>query len=247
MHIRLQIGTAVKARKRTFLNETAWKTIPWSKRKKSPKDLLMDVLAVVPYILEEMDRLKVGQKDLEESIDRFQLVALCSKLDKDLEDWYRLFGTRRVTYSSESDSQNFIDQSELGHAHVMTLYWTICIVIFDIFHALMESRHEVSMHTDPDICCRSIIEVLPLFLHPAVGISRVHLATVPMSVVMTHLALAGPDSLVGDRIQFARYLTKPECKTMRCFLANMEPDSFQRLFQSEAIRNKRVAFDTDCV
>ncbi|KAF2642176.1 hypothetical protein P280DRAFT_424988, partial [Massarina eburnea CBS 473.64] len=47
----------IRARKASTLNEKPWKTIPWTKHPKTPKDLFMDNLASIPEILSNIDDL----------------------------------------------------------------------------------------------------------------------------------------------------------------------------------------------
>ncbi|KAJ1324858.1 RNA polymerase II-specific transcription factor-like protein [Microdochium nivale] len=58
---RMQIAmSACTARKRTFINDPIWRTVPWSIHPKTSRDLLIDVMVQIPALLQDYDELKAS-------------------------------------------------------------------------------------------------------------------------------------------------------------------------------------------
>lgn len=143
--------------------------------------------------------------------------------------------------------------SDLLAAHLITLYWTTCIILYGLVRDVLLSGKtdssqslspgaDESIDKDPSTACRNLIKTLPIFFHPDAGTFRVHLATFPMSVALIHLTLAvKPEDMLEERGIFAWCLQKPECLTIRRFIVSMRPEKNLGDFTPKAIGQNAVA------
>lgn len=120
-----------------------------------------------------------------------------------------------------------ITTSELAATHVISLYWTACIVLHglcgrEIFPDDVPSRRIKILGF-----CREIIRYMSIFGHPAAGIFRMQCGTVPVGAAIMGLASFPADEVLEERDKIAKFLAQPTCASMRqfltCFLHNMEP------------------------
>jgi hypothetical protein len=79
---------AVRTRTRTVLNEKRWKTRPWIGRVKTPNDSLLDILAGVPEVLENVDRWgKLSPDTIQNEARDLETSAKCWTLHLQLQNW----------------------------------------------------------------------------------------------------------------------------------------------------------------
>lgn len=229
---------AIQDRKKTFLGETAWKTIPWSNSQKSPKDYLLDILGDVPSLFEDMDKASSSRQeglDSSNTKTKYQSHRLYDELlriQTSLAQWNEDYSSCLLTISDEQDDTGqdvVINPRSLATAHISTLYWSICIVLHGIMGkalAAATGRKESSSSNEKSlinlqVLCQQILKIIPVFLHPKTGIFRVHLATFPLSVVKMYLAMSPPKSMMEERALLTKHLQDPACSTMRKLMASM--------------------------
>ena len=183
----------MKARKKSILSNEEWKTIPWSYYKKTPKDLLLDVLVEMPRLMEESDILQSCDSPTQRDCCTEMLLNDCWHFDKQLREWLENHAPKQILRTPDTESPTLIDTTDLGSAHIMTLYWSVCIILYSIMRTVMGTETRLPERGDIKAYCRNIIRTIPIFFHPAVGTFRAHLATFPMGLVMRNLDLFEPE------------------------------------------------------
>jgi ElaB/YqjD/DUF883 family membrane-anchored ribosome-binding protein len=176
------------------LSNPEWKIIPWECHTKSQKDRLLDILTEIPTLLEESDILLRSSSDEtqeEKEHRRRRLIDHCWLCDERLTKWHET-----MTVYTRKDSQPFnnaresilIDTLELGSVHLMTLYWSTCVLLYHVLRQTIGPDTQLPQRVD-DIkaYCRKIVRALPIFFHPAVGAFRAYLSTFPLYIVISHL------------------------------------------------------------
>jgi hypothetical protein len=217
----------MRERKRTFLCEEQWKTLPWAQQPKTPRDHIIDILVDVPSLLEGIDNLEKCTESGERHILKTHLLSQYRKIDECLIKWNTNFGAIRKRFQLATDIPRSLTVSELGAAHVMTLYWTTCLCVYGLVGSILCPDEPLQGQKDLLETCRLTIQTVPIFCHPSVGIFRVQVASTPMGTAMLTLASLPPEALAEERALLNRCLLMPQCepirKFLKGFLENMEP------------------------
>jgi hypothetical protein len=236
-----KIITSLKARKKSFLADPSWKTIPWSNAKKTPKDFVLDILAEVPSLFEAIDAMKSCESPDQKSKYRDAIRNGYFKLDMSLTQWKKTFSQVLIHEGKEYGRTEIITPQLLATAHISTLFWTACLVVYTMIGKILleeEGEDLDGRYVDPGIYCRKILEVLPVFFNPAAGIFRVHLVTFPMSIVMVYLAGMPAGSMMEGRALFAKYLRHPACWSIRKLLASTQSENYERTSQVDELKSR---------
>lgn len=230
---------ALKTRKKLFLSDPAWKTLPWSQHDKSPRDHLLDILVDIPSLFKELDIMGSYSNPSEEERLKRRIWKGYLRLDRLLVDWHATHAPSEAMSPWHLDGVEIpqsITPVGLAAAHLMTLYWTTSIVLYslvrDVFLSATSNSNrpppqedDRSADNDPSISCRNLIRTIPIFFHPDAGTYRIHLATFPISVALVYLSrMVKPGEMLVERELFDSCLRKPECATIRRFLASMRPE-----------------------
>lgn len=219
--------TALKERKKSFLSDPAWKKIPWTHIKKTPKDLLLDILVDVPTLFEVLAIMSHCEDPNKKAEYQEWLYMEYVSLEKSLSRWHTRFSSHLMTYEKNATVQDVVMPQILATAHVSTLYWTTCTIVYGMVgKVLMADYGEEPFrgrYVDAGIFCQDTLKAIPLFLHFSTGIFRVHLATPPISVTMIYLGSLPPEEMKKEKAMLAKYLQDPSCSTIRKFLASMNP------------------------
>lgn len=234
-----QVTLALRTRKRTFLSETPWKTLPWSRHEKTPRDHLVDILFDIPALFEDLDTMMSDIDPIQKDRLHRRISKGYLKVDKALVDWHTNFAPSTDMSPWHLDGTKMPDTvtpSDLVAAHLMTIYWVTCIILYSLVRDVLLSNKTAnqrpsfpgdaaSAEKDPNTACRNLVRTLPLFFHRDAGTFRVHLATFPISVALIHLTHAvKPGDMLEERRIFDWCLQKPECSTIRRFMSSMRPE-----------------------
>ncbi|KAK2791235.1 hypothetical protein FQN53_006076 [Emmonsiellopsis sp. PD_33] len=188
------------------------------------------------------------------------LLTSCWALDSLLDEWYQCIplpreegiptpNTSHPTVArdnnatgtkKEEDSEFIITLDQLALAHVFALYWATRILLCEMFADLLPhggldtEDQDVRARIDPRQYIRRMVGVIPIFLHPAVGVFRVHLSTFAMGVVARWFGRGekpngagglGMDGDGGDmryeRELFMSYLQREEARGIARFLRGL--------------------------
>lgn len=229
--------TALRARKKSFLTEPDWKKLPWRGVQKSPKDLLLDVLVDVPTIFEAMDIMSRCEDSKLKANYKERLYKEYVLLERRLRLWHKRFSPVLDIFEKSFIIQDGVKPQSLAAAHVLTLYWATCVIIYGLVgKVLMAQGCEEELfegkYVDPGTFCQDILKIIPLFLHCSTGIFRVHLATPPISVSMIYLYSLPPEEMKEEKALLLRYLQDPSCATMRKFLGSMNPQESTKIHRN---------------
>ncbi|KAI8153872.1 hypothetical protein K4K49_005139 [Colletotrichum sp. SAR 10_70] len=163
------------SRKRSFLSNTAWKTIPWAKISKTPKDVMLDILTDVPALLEEVDILKSNPSGY--NCQRF--MKTYQRLDREIVWWLEnLSPPTDILHDLHERKYKNPTADELAVAHVMTCSWTVCIEVM-----------ELAERTDPRPYCLLIADTVEVFFQPEAGTFGMHAAPFPIGMAIKYLML----------------------------------------------------------
>jgi hypothetical protein len=143
------IIASARMRVRTVLNEEKWKTIPWRGRIKTPYDTLLDIMAGVPEIMENVDRfgaLSLGTpqdeaRDLETS-------AKCWTVHIQLQNW--LLVNEHEIYTPLTTSATPITFPNLEVACMTIKYWVTCLLTYSCLDTASRIPITDSECTHPD-------------------------------------------------------------------------------------------------
>lgn len=120
---------AVRIRKRTVLNEKRWKTVPWRGRIKTPEDTLLDIMAAVPEVLENVDRFGTLSPDTPEDRERdLRTLAKCWDLHNQLQNW--LLTNEHEIYIPDTLEATPIEFAHFQSACLTIRYWVLGLLIY---------------------------------------------------------------------------------------------------------------------
>ncbi|KAL1594308.1 hypothetical protein SLS60_010065 [Paraconiothyrium brasiliense] len=122
------IIAAIRTRKASEFDSVEWKTMPWDKRPKTPKDSLLDILVGIPEILEDIDNLHPKISEATESTACASIALKCRKLEAQLQSWATVHG--RNLLFPDTDEPVEIAFSGILTAHLTLYYWTACLYIY---------------------------------------------------------------------------------------------------------------------
>jgi hypothetical protein len=210
-----------------------WMTIPWTKQPKTPKDRLLDVLAKIPTILEDVDALANAPH-----FDGFiSLLQLCQEVDNGLSSWLATHAP--LQHYEEIRAQGFEDPTaeDLVVAEAMGLCWSGCVYThLSIRQALKLLPHlaagtdpvvaalEFSERTDPRTYYRLILEIAPIFFKPSARTMFSKACAFSMGVAMGSAMISeGPESELCQLL-LSIFTTSDEAIKMGKFLQSTIKD-----------------------
>jgi hypothetical protein len=171
----------------------------------------------MPTLLEEFDILN-SQDNLErKELHRQRLIDKCWVCDQQLAEWYA-----RLPQFFDEPACHSTGGMPPAFAHLMTLYWSTCIILYSVMHKIAGPGMQLLHHMNLKTYCRNIIRTVPVLFHPAVGIRGANLAIFPMNVVMTHLDIFGPEERVVEGRLLQDILKKPEVVTIGKLLKSLD-------------------------
>ncbi len=140
----------------------------------------------MPALLEDMDTMSSCPDANRQRECRRQLVQECWRHESSLSRWRADVGIADPTYQLDVDAPSpSVDL--LAAAHILCLYWSICIILYSTLRIASEAEAELPARADPRFYCRRIAETIPILLHPLSGIYGVHLANFPVALALTYL------------------------------------------------------------
>ncbi|KAF4893460.1 hypothetical protein CGCF415_v008583 [Colletotrichum fructicola] len=193
--VRMHLAIAgCMSRKRSFLSDMAWKTVPWAKIPKTRKDVMLDILTDVPALLEEVDILKSNPSNY--NCQRF--MKTYQRLDREIVWWLEnLSPPTDILHDLHERKYKNPTADELAVAHVMTCFWTVCILVYSQLHAVLSSTlnlpgievMELSERTNPRTYCLLIADAVEVFFQPEAGTFGMHAAPFPIGMAIKYLML----------------------------------------------------------
>lgn len=135
----------------------------------------MDIFVETPCILEDLDNVLCCSTAQLQETRRNELIEKCQNLDKQLTKWRSDTGlpTSFEPVSTAADVERVFSIDLLVAVHIMSIYWSTCIIVHSTWKIAVMSLHgslpETAKPPDPQVHCRRIAEILPVFFSPAAG------------------------------------------------------------------------------
>jgi hypothetical protein len=190
---------------------------------KRQKDKLIDVLVEMPTLLEEFDVLQLCDDPDKQGFFRRKLIDSCWLCDTQLTEWFSALFPQTEPRPKKPGSSILIDATDLGSAHIMTLYWATCIILYSIMRAVVRPDEQLPERANSKNYCQKIIRTILIFFHPAVGTFRTHLVVFPLSIAMSHLiSVFGLEEREVEQQLVDNYFLRPEGVTTGKFLKRLE-------------------------
>lgn len=155
----------------------------------------------LPSLLEAIDEMKaLTDAVLKERWRKYLSTAalLCSRnltawYDKHFEDLSRFMPDPYI-----EGEQFSITTRELSSCHVMSLYWSSCIIMATIQYALEPPQSTPGPPSDSILACkakadehfRRLVSILPYFFGPEAGFYRIHISTLGFHTASTYMRQA---------------------------------------------------------
>ena len=224
----IQISVALQERKSSFLRDKEWMTLPWNNVAKTPRDQILDILAEVPTAFEAADiyNAMVARESIAVEVKRQELMRFCLDLRQKLAQWHTDHPALVQSASQVAPLRDmnlpspFHNQTAIAMLHVMTIYWGTSTLVESILRAVFKSDKSRPRDLNPEAPCGKIIVALSNLLHPSIGLYRIHLVTVPLSIAM--IQLQDPSTQLGmlceERRLLAYCLSHPEGSSISKFL-----------------------------
>lgn len=211
----------LRQRKRCFLSDPEWKTIPWLQHEKNPRDYLFDTILDLAGSFEDLDSMKSRIDPYERELSRQLVLDGFLQLHQELITWELLHAPDFEPFSSVPDS---LLAHHIAGAHLMTSFWATVLIVSSNIKALIRPGEEFDPIFDLDLCCANMIRTFPIFVHPSLGLFRTHVTTYPFTVAVHYICAVGPRRLVEERRILADCLYNPALAGVRQFMSNMKEE-----------------------
>lgn len=211
----------MQMRKRSPLSSPEWKTIPWQTIPKTPKDLVIDILIETPGLLEDLDVFEAQRDPDTRAALRQDLINKCWALESELAAWRTTVQITSPTYALDVLKAPF-SMDLLAAAHVMSMYWAACIVIYNTLERLLPAHEAADLppHMNPQIYFRRVAEAATFMMHPSSGIYGTQLTHFPSSLVLAYISAGGGGEDARDMI-FDAYKKLGREEIVKQFQASM--------------------------
>ncbi|KAJ5737865.1 uncharacterized protein N7483_002990 [Penicillium malachiteum] len=222
---------AIKTRQKCVLANSAWMCDPWTHHKKTPKDLLVDILFEFGSIYAEIDS-RILSANLETKAKSQAYLEICMKMViKNLSLWNERFRDDVCIFEKDWESPKNLPVKEITAAHVMTLYWAICILAHDANRTIFGGG-PTGLEIHPRDCCQGIIRCIPKFLHSSTGTFRQHLIPFPLMTAMSYLIATETDGLAEETKYVLSISQAPELASVFHFMASLKGSSYIEMLQA---------------
>jgi hypothetical protein len=210
------IFSAIQRREATFISSEEWCSIPWQSHAKAPWQRVIDIMGQVPELLENLDELQRIPSYENWQVRKSQLLEHCCILDGVLQAWYQdlpsSFGLEtsaelwytRTSSHADSPFPTEIHFEDQIHGLALILYWATCVLVYstmqriyqgptstaasDVKPVLVSGNNVVSTRTDPYYCAARIVQSIPYFLQPSVGLLTRKIFTFPLATAYAYFA-----------------------------------------------------------
>ena len=189
-----QAIAACLSNKRTFLSDPAWLTVPWTEEPKSPRDDLIDILVQIPALFEDIDILALRTDSRGDIISRIR--GTYTGIDADPVTWRETKFPRDQRVALQALSNRIPTSSDFWVAHLLTLFWTACLVTHNMMRVASTIAPEIWVDTTlPEECsrssldsyCENITSVVDVLFHPTAGVFGSQFALFPVSCSLLYL------------------------------------------------------------
>ncbi|KAK0615154.1 hypothetical protein B0T17DRAFT_619960 [Bombardia bombarda] len=185
MHLAI---SCLKMRRRCPLSSHQWKTIPFIHITKTPKDALLDIFVDCPGMLQDLDLVSAPSNG--DKLKMADLLGECWRLDGELTRWLDHHAIpEKLDRIQVAAIANPPTAREIVAVKVMTLYWTMCILVYSTLRqAVPECQLDtLPPRTEPRQYCRNIANVIEVLFHPIAGMFGMHCTPLPILTVISYL------------------------------------------------------------
>ncbi|KAJ6007292.1 hypothetical protein N7540_011268 [Penicillium herquei] len=222
---------AIKTRQKCVLANSVWMCDPWAYHKKTPKDLLVDILFEFGSMYADIDSRRSSLNSETKAKLQARLEICIKMVIKNLTLWDERFNDEVFLFEKDWESPRNLPVKDITAAHVMTLYWAICILAYEINRTIFgEAPKGLDIH--PRDCCQRIIRCIPKFLHPSTGTFRQHLIPFPLMTAMGYLISTETSGLVEETKYILSISQKPEVASVFHFMASIRGSSYIEMLRA---------------
>ena len=222
---------SAKHRKKLFVADPAWKTIPWTGRPKPQRDHLLDLLLDIPGILEEYDKMISCANDTARGKQRNALVAQCWELDGALQSFAASVTPPIGLYDrpSPTDASTAASDEQLAEAVLKALYWSGCLLLYSTLKFAVGPENVTTLpeRADYTIYIRNIAWAIRPLLDPQAGMFGQHTAVFPFAMALQFgmVAMDPRKAPTGERAMLLESLRGPGGTGISGFLLSINTDS----------------------
>lgn len=183
----MSIGT----RKRNVLGNTNWRTVPWTNRPKTPKDLIFDILDDIVGILEDFDSANALSEPAERDAAYLRVVDACWAVDSSLMWWLENFAPKEDCISRMGTENTTAE--DVAIAHIMSNYWAACLLAYATLRQAVSASSiaftlsTLPERTDPHVFCARVIDAKGVLLSPSAGVFGTYGQVFPLGVACIYL------------------------------------------------------------
>ncbi|KAL5116101.1 hypothetical protein ACEQ8H_005997 [Pleosporales sp. CAS-2024a] len=140
---------ACRIRVRSVLNQKKWKTVPWKNRVKTPQDSLLDILAGIPEILENVDRWgALSPSTPQDEATDLATCAKCWTLHMQLQAW--LIANEHEIHTPVTTTPTPIKFPNFSNACLTIRYWITALLLYSSLDTVSRIPPTDTSITHPD-------------------------------------------------------------------------------------------------
>ncbi|KAK1830079.1 hypothetical protein QBC39DRAFT_354685 [Podospora conica] len=204
---------ATVTRQGTILSDPDWKTIPWSKRAKTARDLLIDIFVDLPLLLQQLDTIldcndiSLGKLLTERCLEHATACerSLAEWFETSAPDGWGITGCPNLDYNNPT-------RSDIRNAHLMCVFWTTYAQVLTVIRSLSSSPADDPYIPLILVCCQSIARMVPVFFvgEPEAG-GYETIVSFPMFYALEGLILTEvhQTEVSADRLRLLDLFRKP--------------------------------------
>ncbi|EPE10372.1 fungal transcriptional regulatory protein [Ophiostoma piceae UAMH 11346] len=223
------IITSIRLRKKSPLNSHQWMTVPWTHVPKTPKDTLIDILAGLPAVLENVDLLEQMPHDKIREDYRSKIVENCWSYDRQLCAWFETnipkerlqFVEDTIINNPHFNDNDTLTTEDLSIVYIMSVFLSGCVLLYSTMHSIyvpdLPERANVSMYMN------KIVAYLKVGFHPSTGQYGLEMTSFPIGLCLQILSSNLPTggNITEDREMFMQLLETTRGREIRDFLRSM--------------------------
>jgi hypothetical protein len=186
------------SRKRTVFAEPEWIELPFTQRDKTAVDSIVDLLLILPSILEDFDISRSSTVNTELHRRARRLHTRCSDLNIRLNQWKDDFVAKFLSGLFWNDvelclpckdrdlEKNLLDAG-LDSLYALSLYWSCCVVLHSlssaVYHIFPPAPDIKVSPLEPQKYARAIARNVTYFLHPETGLASATAVAFPICCI----------------------------------------------------------------
>ncbi|KAH8680733.1 hypothetical protein BX600DRAFT_543431 [Xylariales sp. PMI_506] len=182
------------ARKASVLGNPDWKTMPWLKIPKTPKDYLLDIVIEIPGLFEMLDMFGTECERSNGAGSKLYFCKMCRGISDGLRTWYNTTGStiESLICANLSSGSTVTSVEDVAKGQLLLIYWCCIILYRELHEAVMGLLVDGEIIASPppedaDAACRKILQVLAIFLNPWPSFFDINIAGFPLLFVNSYI------------------------------------------------------------